>query len=141
MQNLNIFLEVGRVLLENPTFEIVEVERVPVFYFVGLEPLQEIRKVPADGGPAEDALDHMAAEDSHLDLVLQVRVDGLAVLDHSEQVHSDGPIPELELVEILLGNLEPVPVLETLDGHVLHDVLNKHVSVLVLEQVLEMLVL
>lgn len=70
-----------------------------------------------------------------------MRVDGLAVLDHSKQVHSDGAIPELELVEILLGDLEPVPVLETLDGHVLYNVLDQHVGVLVLEQVLKMLVL
>lgn len=119
------FVEVGDVFFQvflgffvDPLFEVDEVEGVGVFYFFELEPLEEVGEVVGDFFAVEDAVDHVAAEEPHLDFVAGVGVDALVLVDVLEDVGGGGAVGELQVVETLLLDAQPVPLLEVLDRHV-----------------------
>lgn len=70
MQHFNIFLQVMRVILQDPTFKVIKIEFVPIFNFVCPQPIDIIREISLNVLPDEDPFDHMATEDPQLDLVL-----------------------------------------------------------------------
>ena len=126
----DVALEVLLGLLEDPLLEVDEVEGVGVLDLLGLEPLDEEGEVVRDLLAVEDAVDHVAAEQPHLDLVPGVRVDLRVLVDRLEDVGRRRTVRKLQLVERLLVDRQLVPALEVLYWHVLQDRVHLVVSVL-----------
>lgn len=70
-----------------------------VFDLLALEPLEEEGKMISNFLTVEDAVYHMAAEKSHLDLIASVRVDLTVLVDGLEDVGRGRTVRELQLVK------------------------------------------
>lgn len=101
-----------------------------VLDLLGLEPLDEEGEVVRYLLAVEDAVYHVAAEESHLDLVARVRVDLRVFVDGLEDVGGGRAVGKLQLVEGLLLDGQLVAALEVFDGHVLEDRVDLVVGVL-----------
>jgi len=66
VEKCDVALQILLGFLEDPPFEVNEVKSMGVFYLLGLEPLDEKRKVIRNFFPVENSIDHVAAEQSHL---------------------------------------------------------------------------
>lgn len=86
MQQCNIPLQVLLCLLEDPLLEVNEIESMGIVDLLGLEPLDEEGEMIWYFFSIEDAVDHVAAEQSHLDLVTSVRVDLGVLVDRFKDV-------------------------------------------------------
>jgi len=75
----DVLVEVLLGFAEDPLLEVDEVEAL-VWQPVAVEPLNVVLEVGFGFGGVEDAVDHVAAEQPHLDLVLQVALDGLVLM-------------------------------------------------------------
>ena len=92
-----------------------------IFDLLGLEPLDEEGEVIGYLLAVEDAVDHVAAEETHLDLVASVGVDLCVFVDRLEDVGGGRAVGKLQLVEGLLLDRQLVAPLEVFDRHVLED--------------------
>jgi hypothetical protein len=86
MQQRDIPFQVLLCFLEDPLLKIDKIEGVGVVDLLGLEPLDEEGEVIGDLLPDEDAVDHVAAEKSHLYLVAGVGIDLRVLVDRLEDV-------------------------------------------------------
>jgi hypothetical protein len=141
VEQRDIPLQVLLGLLEYPLLEVDEVEGVGVVDLLGLEPLDEEGEVIGDFLPVEDAVDHVAAEQPHLDLVARVRVDLRVLVDRFEDVGRGRSVGEFQLVEAFLVDGQFVPPVEVFDGHVFEDDGDLAVGVLEHEMRLHVLLL
>lgn len=141
MQEGDVLLQVLLRFLQDPPLEVDELEGVAIVDVVVLEPVDEVGEVVGDLLPDEYPVDHVAAEQPHLDLVAQVRVDLLVLVDAFEDVGGGRPVGELQVVEGFLYDVEGVAFLEVFDGHVLQHVLDQGVSVFEHELSFELLLL
>jgi hypothetical protein len=131
MQECDVPLQVLLRFLEDPLLEVDEVEGVRVVDLLGLEPLDEEGEVVGHLLAVEDAVDHVAAEQPHLNLVPGVGVYLGVLVDRLEDVGGGRPVGELQVVEGLLVDGQLVPALEVFYWHVLqHQV---HLAVGILE--------
>lgn len=104
-------------LLVDPLLEVVEVEGVGVLDLALREPLVEVGEVVTHFLPVEDAVYHVAAEQSQLDLVPRVRVDLLVLVDALEDVRGRRPVRKFQIVEGFLVDLRLVALLEVFNRH------------------------
>lgn len=86
MEESDVAFEVLLGFLEDPLFKVDEVEGVRVVYLLRLQPLYEEGEVIRYLLAVEDPVDHVAAEQPHLDLVTGVRVDLAVLVDRLEDV-------------------------------------------------------
>jgi hypothetical protein len=75
VQQRDVSLEVLLRLLQDPFLEVEEVKCVRVFDLLGFDPFDEEGEVVRNLLTVEDSIHHVAAEETHLDLVTRVRVD------------------------------------------------------------------
>lgn len=66
---------------------------------LALQPVDEVREIVRDLATVEDAVDHVAAEQTHLYLVSQVQVDLLVLVDALEYVRCCRTVREFQFVE------------------------------------------
>ena len=93
------------------------------------KPVDEVWEIVRDFLADEDTVDHMAAEQAHLDLIAQVQLDFLILVNTLENIGSGRPIGELKFVKCLLHDVECVPFLKIFNGHMLYYIQNLRVGV------------
>jgi hypothetical protein len=84
----NVLLEVVLRLLEDPFFEVDEVECVRVVNVFAFQPRNEVREVVGDFLTIEDAVDHVTAEQSHFYFVAKMRIDPFVLVNALKDVGS-----------------------------------------------------
>ena len=94
-----IFLQILLSLIVNPLFEVVEVENVGVVDVSVVEPLYKKGKVVCHFFPVENAVHHVATEQSQLYLVSGMCMDLLVLVDGFENVRGGRSVCEFQLLE------------------------------------------
>jgi hypothetical protein len=92
MKKRDIPLQVLLRLLEDPLLKIDKIESVRVLYLLGFEPFHKEWEMVGDFLPIEDAVNHMATEQPHLDLVSCVGVDLRVLVNRLKNVRSSRPV-------------------------------------------------
>lgn len=104
MQKGDVPLQVLLALLEDPLLEVDEIKGVRVLDLLGLQPLDKEGEVISNLLPIEDPIDHVTAEQPHLDLVASVRVDLAVLVDRFEDVRGRRSVRKLQVIEGFLVN-------------------------------------
>jgi hypothetical protein len=127
----DVLLQIALGLLMDPLLEVVEIESIRVGDLSALEPLEVVGEVVGYLLAVKDAVDHMTAEETQLDLVTCVRMDFLVLVDGLEDVRGRRTVGELQLLEGFLSHLRFVSLLKVFDRHLSQHV--PHLAVGVLE--------
>lgn len=127
--------------LEDPLLEIYKIEGVRIVDLLGFEPLDEEGEVIRYFLTVEDAVNHMAAEKSHLYLVSCMRVNFGILVNRFKDVGRGRTIGEFQLVERLLIDRQFISLFEVFDWHVFEDHIHFTVSVLIHDMSLHVLFL
>ena len=102
MQEHNIFIQILLSFTQYPLLKVYEVKpitRQPILH----QPLIEVLEVSLHLMWIEYPIDHVTAEQFHLNLILQVTVDGFVLMDKFEHVGGCRSVGYFELLELCLG--------------------------------------
>jgi len=119
MEKSDVAFQVLLSLLKYPSFEVYKVESMRVFYLFGLQPLYEKREVVRNFFPVENSIDHVAAKESHLNLVPSMGVYLVILMNWLKDVRGSGAVGKLQVVEGSLVDVKFIAFFEIFDGHIL----------------------
>jgi hypothetical protein len=85
------------------------------------EPVHKGREMFLDFFSIEDSINHMAAEESHLDLISGVGVDFFVFVYDLENIGSCGAVGELEVIKGLFSDGQFVPLVEVFNRNFVND--------------------
>lgn len=116
MQQVDVLVQVLLVFHQNPFLEVGEVVFPASIQSVVLDPSHVVLEVGVHLGSIEDTVDHVAAEEADLYLVLEVAVDVLVLVDQFEHIRGGGAVGYFEVLEGVLDNGAGEFVGEVFDG-------------------------